>query len=227
MGCRFKLFIIFLLLSAPCSAAVEDFTTYTEVDSDAKVTVTSSRVTWASANSRNVAYSVYSDKGSGHFGDFTHLITGFSSAMNNTGAQPLFGWELISNSTGDQRAVDLAGSGLELYLYTTSYHIYIEDAGGTNDFYDGAASTVYYCTFSRSGTTLQCLIYSDSGRTTLLDTLSTTCTATTFQYVNVGASYDTNESANSSGYIENLDLQEAAADPSIMQGSVLQGAVLN
>ena len=54
--------------------AVEDFTTYTEVDPNSRITVSSTKVTWASVQRDEDAY-VYKDKGVNYF-DENDLLKG-------------------------------------------------------------------------------------------------------------------------------------------------------
>ena len=226
MGPRLSLYLV-LILATPCFGANEDFTTFTETDPDSKLTVTSSRVTSTLANSRTETYSVYKDYGAGHFGNFSHLLTVFASAMNNAGSSPVLGYALISNQTGDIAGAEANGDGLSVHMFTGNYNLTMEEQDAFNsDFYDADTLIVYYLTIGRASTTATVLIYSDSGRTTLLDTLSIAMSSTTFRYISTAAGYDSGGAATVSGYAEDLNLQEATPNPSVIQGAVMQGSVL-
>lgn len=190
--------------------AFEDFTTYTETDPQPALTVTSSRITATSAtNSSN--HHVTKDAGAGHFGDFTHLIT--FRLDSNTGIT-YFGIDVVANVSGNLEDINSNGVGLQLtYQSETGDTLYLVDVASTNeDFSVGVSdATTYYLTFSRSGTTGTCLIYSDSGRTTLLDTITVTCGSTTYRYLNASTGLGFGVDGVFSGYVENLDLQEAVA----------------
>ena len=69
----------------------------------------------------------------------------------------------------------------------------------------GSTSNLLYFTFKREGTTATCDIYSDSGRTTLVDSLSITCETGTKQYlyaINVWG--ETGQTTTITGYVQNL-----------------------
>lgn len=201
---------IILCYQSLCFAAVEDFTTYTEVDSDSKLVVLSTTATLTLGNTRGQDYGARKDAGAGHFGDFTHLVTGIATNMSASPNIPRFGWELLSNVTGDMEDASVNTHGVSLMIRDGDYLIYVTDwSDDSEDFYDATNATSYYCTFSRSSTTLQALIYSDSGRTSLLDTISTTCETTTYQYLTVAASQNTAGTASVTSVVSDLDLQEA------------------
>lgn len=189
--------------------AVEDFTTYTETDPGAGLSVTATKITATSAaNSEN--HHVTKDAGAGHFGNFTHLVT--FREDSNTGTT-YFGIEALANVSGNLETINSNGSGIQLaYQSESGNTLYLSDVGTLNEDFSStiSAATTYYLTFSRSGTTATCAIYTDSGRTSLLDTISIICSSTTFRYANMATGLGYGVSGVFSGYVENLDLQESS-----------------
>lgn len=187
--------------------AVEDFTTYTEQDGTGALAVTATKVTATNMDSRDFNYWVISDKGVGHFGDFEHKYT---AQMTGANQGQFTAWQL-GNTIGDAQDCEVAGVGVCNYFYDDVEVIGIEDFSDlTVDEFAYNSDVVVYLTASRSGTTLQLLIYSDSGRTTLLDTLTLTVPTTTFRYVAVATGYNSGSGTDiPTAYVENLDLQES------------------
>jgi len=205
----FSSFIVFSILSGLAFAATEDFTTYTEQDEGADLTVTSTRVTGTSMETNGDKFYVQKDFGASHFTDFSHLLTVTQTADST---DSLWGVWAMGNVSGDLEDLNVNGTGLQLFyldndqlgIYDISTDSYDESTGLSN-------STVYYLTISRSGTTFTCQIYSNSGRTTLVDTISITSVSTAFRYLKVVAGLDiAGVGKTASGYVENLDVQEAA-----------------
>jgi hypothetical protein len=125
---------------------------------------------------------------------------------------------MVSNDLGNRQALYSTGKNfLSVDFYSsTAFTIYLREydatAGHTTDSYVGSLATVYYLKIKRDeavGTygTLYCYIYSDSARTTLLDTLTVTLHTSKkdFQYI-YGFNNSADASTNISGYSENLDL---------------------
>ena len=201
----------------------ENFTTFTEVDPDAEISVAASVITFTALDRNNDAY-VYKDAGAAHFsGNFTHNVDiNFSSVGSSS---LTYVWAL-TNTVDDYKGIDDAsGDALSLRVYGnlgTPKLILAQLNSGTegSDSYNSfALSTDYYITITRDmgvGTygTLYAYIYSDAGRTIPIDTLIETLAADVdFRYVfgllnynssNSGATYE------ATGTVSNLDLTEAA-----------------
>ena len=193
--------------------ALEDYTSYTEVD------VGANRITFTGTDhinhrsQRNETTYLYDDKGAAHFGNFEHLVdaeTDFEDAYSH--GVP---WE-VANALGDIRTLRDASEKL---IYSSFYRdgssnlvLRLENfdgANGTLDAYTCLANTRYYLTIERSGTTGTIKIYSDSARTTLLDTLTLTVENDTFRYIYACSSLNTAQASRDMDVImENLDLQE-------------------
>jgi hypothetical protein len=190
--------------------AVEDFTTYTLVNGNGKLSVTSTRATAATWDTRqDLGYAQF-DKTTSHFsGDFSHLVTIDATSIDATNGI-VCAW-ILSNATGDLHTQQ-AGSLSFLAVFFQGTTLILRDGNVgtlTSDTWGAATNTIYYLTIARVGTTTTCKVYSDSGRTTLTHTLSITpSAATAFQYVAVAAGYNDSNNGLFSGYVENLDLQE-------------------
>lgn len=193
--------------------ATEDLTTYTEVDPNSDLTVTASKIQVDTMGSN---YDVYlrADKGVDHFGDFEHLVTAEFTSNNGT-TYCLNGYWGLTSSAGIVSLVDMntANEGLLAYEIWTGSVIELVLKDYTNDNVDiwtGASfATPYYMTIERFSTTLTCKIYSDSSRTTLVDTLSITCSTDLYRYIFATMGHGETTSGRAySGYVDNLDLQE-------------------
>jgi hypothetical protein len=199
--------------------ATEDLTTYTEVDPNARITVTAARSSFVGLTRNEDAY-VYYDKGVNHFnGDFEHLLDVYLDSADAYGIAVV--WALTNLVDDWKGIIDAAGDALtfQLYFDATNYNFILRetDAGVlSGDTYVGAIDTPYYLKIVRDesvGTygTLYAYIYSDAARTTLLDTLSVTLNTSKkdFRYVYVTQTYNDARTETITGYVENLDLQEA------------------
>lgn len=204
--------------------AIENFTTYTEVDPNTRITVTATRVTGAPTLTRGESAYVYSDKGVGHFvGDFEHLVAIRCSAAVGEAAATVV-WAL-GNSIGDFYERMAAGNGLciwfNLYYATDpSPAIILEESYGLSSYRDdykyAGYNIWYYLRIRRTGSILTCEIYSDAARTVLIDTLSLVLhTVDSYRYVYAISSVTDAWMGSStlSADIENLDLQEVAPTP--------------
>lgn len=194
--------------------AVEDFTTYTEVDPNNHISLVGTNHVDFSAIRSEDAY-LYKDKGENYFDDFTHDV---DVRFSNPEDQSLAGFWVLSNDLDDLKGLkDTGKTAIAVQIYRSSTgenrlglrEIY----GGANytDYYLASSDTWYYLTIEKSGTSLTCKIYSDSARTNLLDTLSLTLHGDwSFRYV-----FAANTANNATGPtvdadIENLDLNEGA-----------------
>ena len=199
--------------------ANEDFTTYTEVDDADDITVTSSKVTATSMQLLVFSY-VSDDKGINHFaGDFEHkFTTEFSNAVGSAGE--CAAWHLCNTLGGYHyySGYSRKYNHLTIVLMISVPTIQLwENNGSENnvtDDYGGSVSTTYYMTVKRDENvgdygTAYLYIYSDSGRTNLLDTLTITLQAKQdFRYVCVMNAEGYNSIHAINAYTENLDLQE-------------------
>jgi len=192
----------------------EDFTTYTEVDPDGVVTVTATKVE-VTAMLRGTNSYVYDDKGAGHFsGDFEHLLEGYmSSSSVNYSRWGIWGLSDLTNYEYDNSNGQEVGDFVSLLIKTGGYFV-IDIGQDGYATYDRSVTlnkdTVYYLKIKRVGTTFYCYIYSDSARTTLVDTLSCSVTVRSYQYIYACCPEGGATGLAVYGYCQNLDLQEAA-----------------
>ena len=188
--------------------AYEDFTTYTEVDVNDRISKTAQHidfVTYRSNDANDKAF-LYSDKGAAHFGDFEHLI----DVRVVSGSWAGHFWAL-SNDVVQIIDDTLHISGM---MYGLNNFTYLRETYSGSTYTDHMSfvdDTWYYYTIKKTGTTLTMKVYSDSARTNLLDTLALTLHADhTFRYV-YGSSTHWYSDANiltETLDIDNLDLQE-------------------
>jgi len=191
--------------------AIENFSTYTELDPDGDITVTSPKCDVSTMSTEKAAW-VYADKDANHFGDFEHTFKIYLGSASNGGQVGL--WGLSNNAHTIQDKVT-AGSGMNVKLYRDgagNYYIFLNDDGaGLNDSAVIAAAWTRYCTVKRAATALTLKIYTDAARTSLETTLDVVCVETLFQHIEAVQSRDSGggPTITMSCYIEDLDLQEA------------------
>lgn len=202
--------------------AVEDFTGWSpgETDPNSRITVTPTRVecfgTQRDEDARHV-----DDKGVNHFsGDFTHLLEVFLSS-SSTGSGVGFPWQIANDLDDVKGLIDASKSN----LYCQNFHavnpqIFIAEQDGASNYVDGSITlsedTIYYLTIERDESVgsfgdITCFIYSDSGRTTLVDTLNVVLHTSKkdFRYIYAANTFNDGSTDPFYGYSQNLDLQEA------------------
>lgn len=191
--------------------ALEDFTTYTEVDSAGDITVTANKIAVYEMHRDANSY-VHYDKGVSYFGNFIHTLKLAYGYCMATGAQAGF-WSV--SATEGTHADFLATNNAMGALFWEDAGgdvIYITDYTNDNsDPYQITDGTNYWLTIERDGTTLTCKIYSDATRTTLLDTLTITCTNMAFSHIQGCYSSDIAGINVVTWDTENLDLEAGAA----------------
>ena len=158
-----------------------DFNDYTEVDADGDITIASTRIDWDTMKRSAVSY-VYRDYGVDYFGDFAFNYTFCFTDIEAGDAsnQHILASLVLTDEIGDYRTTfypDWCGvmtrqNGLtddqfqfRLIQYTGSALQFVEDGAYRN-------IGIFYLTFDRIGQTIRLRVYSDSARTTLLETLS-------------------------------------------------------
>ncbi len=210
--------------------AIEDLTTYTEVDSDGDITVTSSKCDVSSLK-RIADSSVYKDFGADNFGALTHDFEVLWSArlepfpigmvwhVSDTAASTL--QTLLDNTDGFGVFLNSGAAETDVFLTLQNF---IDTDG--DDFDGPTVDTLYYVTIERVPSTLTCKIYSDSGRTTLVDTLTVTYNVTTLRYLGVCASRESAafEDSFMTYYTQNFDLDPvvgANAPTADLQGPLI------
>jgi hypothetical protein len=154
---------------------------WTEVDADGDITVTSNTITVDTLRRDADSY-VYGDYGADHFNDFKHTLGAKVVVGDISGVVGLWG---IGNTPQSGRQADLAGDGFNVeFLSGAVYRVYLNDwTTPASVFCDITINTDYWFIISRRGATLTCHIYSDSGFSTLVNSLSLTVPTTAYRYV--------------------------------------------
>lgn len=188
---------------------LQDFTTFTEVDTGGKLTVAAAKITAANMLRNEDCY-VYKDFGANYF---DKLNVNFEIYIDSTAAdQGIGGLGITQTTVNDLNA--WTTPDIRIYAYSVTPPTINLGRGSTvTDTSTGLAdNTLYYCTLSRSagGDTVTLYIYSDAGRTTLVDTLSVSGFSTNrFRYLYGMASYNSASNIRWDGYVQNLDIKAA------------------
>jgi len=196
----------------------EDFTTYTEVDPNNKITITSTKVSWASYNNAEEAY-VYKDYGVDHFdGDFTHQ---FICQYANVTGEPIIARWLLANAIDDYWDLfDANEDSMDFISVTGEWQLEIMESGSQSydhESFGSSPGTDYYVTIDRdddggaNGTgQLTAEIRTGSHTGTLQETLTVDSGAgeqNDFRYLYSANTANWADSGSyEDGYTQNLDL---------------------
>ena len=196
--------------------ATEDLTGFTEVDGGGDLTVTASKVDVAT-QANNVNNYVHESKsiGTSDFDwDFEHNVTAVSGTYST-------GWFVgCSTTTGTLEN----GFSIGCVFDSTSITPYLADYDDSVNVDASTAgsnlslSTLYYSSLSRVGNTLTWDIYTDSGRTSLSQSISMTISNTTASYDEAYAesSYNWGDTSATTYFVQNLDYKEGGGGGRIM-----------
>ena len=203
--------------------AIENLTTYTEVSGAGTITVTAPSASFASMRRDDVAY-VYKDFGVGNFGNFDIDFEFHISDGDNQGVVAVCS---VSNTIGTFTTQLNANDTIMVFAYnnTANLQLYLIDYNTDNSdtYINGGESTLdpLYCTFKRNDTIATLDIYSDSGRTALVDSLSITCETGTKRYLYALVSRDAGDSVADtiSGYTQNFEVNFASSSSSSVSSS--------
>lgn len=189
----------------------EDFTDgWVEVDVGAdRIQRTATHVDHSSV--RNEITYLYKDYASNHFGNFVHLVD-FRFVSGNWLGIAWFLANSISHILGCNPYIAVRAYGTTNKFYLTEYDGTQYDATSTLTYTN---NVWYYLKITKSGTSLELKIYSDSARQTLLDTLNITLhTDYQFQYLYACSTWYLPPNTDSCVLdIDNLDIQEAVSKP--------------
>ena len=166
---------------------LDDYTTFTEVDPNNKITINSSTQITTAADKIPAAY-LYKDYGVGVFkGDLEHYLTAKTISNSAYNAWNVC-WSL-SNEIGAHLEVQ-EGIGVSVLPYsvdTKPNFCVFKIVGGVRTYstkFQANHGVYYYLTVIRNGSTVTCNFYSDSNRTNLLGTRSITSAPTTnYRYI--------------------------------------------
>ena len=189
--------------------ATQNLTTYTEVDPNNHLSETATRVTASTLNRDETAY-LYKDFGVDYFNaldiDFEIIVGAASSTAGG------FGGLCVSNtldSIDGFSAYDISALAHES-ASAPNHRIYLyRGAVAAGEAYGINPDTLYYLTLERvsGSSSVQLRIYSDSGRTTLLNTLNIAGfdTATKYRYLMPMNGYNDGGGGSFDGYVQNVD----------------------
>ena len=196
--------------------AIENFTTYTEVDAQGFLTVTTNKATGLNVHGDVTDHDciLYKSFGVDHF---NALDVDFEIYVENQGGDARYGMAgmAISNTVDDFRggaSTDIAVLGQPRGSNVAWVRLFRGNSVA-DDTFIGAVVTPYYCTMTRAAgnDSVTVDVYDDSGRTNLVDTLvvagySTTKYRYAFGFTNNNDGTTPLRLFN--GYIQNLDLKE-------------------
>jgi len=207
--------------------AIEDFTTYTEVDEGADISVAAAKINYTELP-RNVTSYVYKDKGAGYFsGDFEHKFSFKITAVNTGTAVPTTSVWLLSNDLNDTCHLgSTSKSFVHFYVRWNSggddyFLLRVMEDGvnvGSDPYYGWSLNVEYFIRITRDddgGATnkgrytayIATTNYDDDGGD-LVDTLIADSSAqqNDFRYIHGLNSYDDGVTNWMTGYVQNLDL---------------------
>ena len=198
--------------------AVEDLSTYTEEDPNSRLALNGTNEVDFTDLSRNDSSTyLYKDFGVGYFciHDIEIYLTLEATKESSYGLAD-FG---ITNDASDQS--NWSNPSLRVGFYG-DLKLRLNDG----DSYSASDSTVYYCTLQEKDGTLYLYIYSDSDRSNLLDTLSTSVSdeTQTYQYiVAIANRADNGGSYVISGLCKDIEIVNAGTIPPPLDNSVFFG----
>lgn len=199
--------------------AIENFTTYTEEDTNNKLTVAAAKAEGADVDRDEDVY-LYKDRGADHF---DALDIDFELYVASTSVYGGFAGIAIANTVGSIN--DFAATDIACVIYESEDppNLYCQVYLVRGNFVDTDQvpvstinhNTIYYCTMSRDAgnDTVTLKIYSDAERTVEVDTLTVSGFGVTkYQYVYGFINRnDGNSNYDFDGYVENLDLKEVVS----------------
>lgn len=199
------------------STGLQDFTSYTEVDASSHLTVTATKALGVNVGRDEDVY-LYKDFGANFFNSTTATFELYvASTSVYSGASPLGGIALTVSAVDDISGHATTDINALIAKESSDYKIFLERGPGTaTDHYVCSADTIYYCLLERvtDSDTVTLKIYSDSTRTTLVDTLTVNGygTSTKWRYVYGFVSWNFPvANAEFDGYVSNLRVYEADA----------------
>ncbi len=181
----------------------EDFTTYDYSDTGGDLTITADRIT-VDTLPRNLE--TYVRDAHTISGDFEHWLY---YSCGTFGANARIVWWAVSGEYATWYNFYDNYEGIGVYCTGAAHNLVLYDFASRT--YDGAgAQSTGYLIVDRTGTTATCKLYSDTWGGTLVDTLTLSCPTDSYTHVFGLANYGGGSGAETSGYVEHLDLQEAA-----------------
>jgi len=202
----------------------EDFTSYTEGGAEAgQISQTSSRASWTVLERQDEAY-LYKSYNAGHFGDFEHLldVNVTENEAGDSDSRTMVVFWCLTNATGAFPALPtntLYVDSRQIGTSTTTYHFRAGNKGvvvwETVTAFN--VSQMYYLRIYRTGTTFYCEVYATNedreSKSDYIEIEGGSAHSNTFEYLQVTSSVDSSTDPNddSTGYVENLDIQESVS----------------
>lgn len=199
--------------------ALVDYTLDTVVDPNVDMSIVANKITVITMRRDVVAYE-YFDHGIGHFVAFEHL---FDAQLNDTGSNGFNGVHVLANAIGNTLELETVDDHhVKVWVFNNNSNftgVILREWHNGSSYQDTDVTTLslntpYYYTFKYIPATkvLTCKIYSDSGRTSLINTLSLTLqAAVTWRYRYSTSSRTSSAGEEWSGWLANTDLQEVVA----------------
>lgn len=200
--------------------AIENLTTYTEVDANNKLIVIASKATGENVGRDEDVY-LYKDFGADNLNGLSITFELYVAATSVPTSGPSIaatGGMGLSNAVDDVSGWAATDINVMIGEEVSGFKIWLERGPGSeSDVYVGAADTIYYCLLERAtdSDTATLKIYSDAARTNLLDTLTISGVGTTtkwrymYGFVNWNGGYANIEF---DGYIQNIELSPATLE---------------
>ncbi len=201
---------------------MQDFTSWTEVDTPGRLTQIDTRSTFMSLRGDDADVYLYKAIVKA-LSDFNQEFEFYIDAADPTAGdrsvalvsyvQDLDDWE--ANRAGNKNQISVmvdniaAGPAPRVAIIETNGGSVYSSAAT----YSPAMDTLFYCTFVKLGADVTLYIYSDSGRTTLVATLTLTLQAAyAITYVMAPQSNGSGDADEISGYIQDMDDPESYED---------------
>jgi len=187
---------------------LEDLSMYTEVDTNGRISISTTRATITNLKNNESAL-VYYDFGADAFNALgINLECRLTSAENGAGVTIV---ALTTATRADASA--LSSSEVSIHLYRNpggEYRLYLARGNFVaSDYYAISADTTYYLSMQRAANndTITLKIYAEYARTTLLATLSVSGFSTTkYRYLYAVMNYNDGASVTSSGWVDKIML---------------------
>lgn len=202
--------------------AIENFLAWNEQDPEFRILRTAPRVAWTHMDRRQVAGAfVWRDFGAGHFGDFQHLLD-FHVTQIEAGdpssryiMAPYYLQDQNVWNPPDKLAIDISQ---DTNVDDKCRFNFLQLVGGVVQFVWSSpwrmAPLTRYLTIERTGINSRLRIYTDAARTILdMDSGNRVGVVDTYRYCHVSTGYNFVKDPGdwSTGWVENLDLQEPVA----------------
>lgn len=188
--------------------AYEDFSTFTEVDPNAHLTInTINKITHLCY--RNEDAYIYKDYGVNNFLNYDIEVETTCNFDNHTGVAHSL---VLSSDIDDVYALSNAlkkHEAIQFYRNLGNYYVKTRCCNGVGISEDTATillGTKYYYKYVRNTTSSILYIYTDAGKTILFDTLSATCSADGHNYLFGSNTWNTGHNLLITILVENIEI---------------------